>query len=116
LILEPQRAWIDVNELIVQPVVTAACRAKVVITDECSDQVEVLYSGADRHRNTSGVPWAGGEKAASATEELPFCSATYTGATRARLSQRDCFRDHVFYVLRKSGFGLPVDRQTTVSF
>jgi hypothetical protein len=115
VILGPERARIDVNELIVQPVIASACSAMHVITDESSDDVEVLRSGADRHLNTSGVVRAGGKKAASATEEMPFSPTTDASAGRARLSQRDCLLDRVFYVFRKIGFGLPIDCQTTVS-
>src|SRR5260370_42394281 len=96
------------------PVVASACNTMYVISDECSNDVEVLRSGADRDRNTSGVARAGGEKAASATEEMSFSAANCATAACARLSQLDCLLDRVFYALRKIGFGLPVDRQTTV--
>jgi hypothetical protein len=110
-----QRARIDVNELIVHPVVPPACNAMDVITDEPSHDVEVLPSGTDRHLNTLRVVRAGGEKAASGTEEVPFSPTTDASAGRARLSQRDCLLVRVLYVFRKIGFGLPIDCQTTVS-
>jgi hypothetical protein len=109
------RPGVDVDELVMDPVVASACKAMDVLTDECSNDVEILEPGTDRHRNTSGVVRAGGEKAASGTEEMPFSPTTDASAGRARLSQRDCLLDRVFYVFRKIGFGLPIDCQTTVS-
>src|SRR5260370_36918895 len=98
------------------PVVASACNTMYVISDECSNDVEVLRSGADRDRDTSGVARAGGDKAASATEEMSFSAANSATAACARLSQLHCCLDGVFYALRKIGVAVPVCRETAELF
>jgi len=86
LILQPERAWIDLNEPIVQPIVTAARDDADILAFERADDMNILHVRSDRHKDASRVLGTSGEEPARAAKEMPFRSTCGASAGRARLS------------------------------